>query len=309
MGRRLAGLPIVCVFLAAAACGGKDRARPSGEPHEPSPPGDRCAATDGYEFLTILDFDYTTPGGQMQCDPRVWIPPSSDPVCAFLNTDMTCVESIRPGQIEDVISPGRSRNLSGSPVDGGRCNVETSALHIYAKNVSTCYVATGRLGWGMSIEVLLSTSAALDAAGAGSTSGVGGGSGAGGAGPGEPGANGFDASNWDGISFWVKRGQDISGEAFIVTVSDPATSGPPFCSTVDGVPDAEKCDAFGLAVTLSDEWTLITAPFSSMRQKGFGVPAPSGRIDNGNISRLNILASAGDWDFWVDEVAFYRAAR
>jgi hypothetical protein len=31
-------------------------------------------------------------------------------------------------------------------------------------------------------------------------------------------------------------------------------------------------------------------------------------VDSGNIKGLTILVSPGDWDFWVDDVSFFRKA-
>ena len=72
------------------------------------------------------------------------------------------------------------------------------------------------------------------------------------------------------------------------------------------IPDSEKCDAFGTAVTLTEEWSFVPARFAGLRQKGFGVPSVNGQLDTASISRMQILLSAGSWDFWVDDVALFR---
>jgi hypothetical protein len=60
-------------------------------------------------------------------------------------------------------------------------------------------------------------------------------------------------------------------------------------------------------VTTWDEWSFIPASFLAMRQKGFGVPSPNGELDRSTISRVQVLFSAGSWDFWVDNVSLFKA--
>lgn len=307
------------LLFALVACGGEDRGRPSSEPPEPPEERDPCLADDGHDFQAIVDFDYTVPNGPIaQCDAGVFVPLTTDPnnaSCMYLNYDSAhswggedCKTPTGPNTYAEV-EPRTGRNVRGEPIGGdGLCGSPESGLHFIGRNVATCIGTNGRLGWGASLEISLSTSESLGTnTGAGGASGMGGAGGADGSGD-TPGENGFDARDWDGISFWIR--QNAAGaRAFIVTVSDPATAGEPYCSTLETVADSEKCDAFGTAITLTDEWTLVKAPFSALRQKGFGVVSPFGEIDRGNIKRLNILASAGDWDFWVDDIAFYRAHR
>jgi hypothetical protein len=265
-----------------------------------------------------LDFDYTVPGSPIaQCDAGVFVPVTTSPdsaSCMYMNYDTAhsymgsdCKATTGPNTYAE-IEPRTGQGVRGEPIGGeGRCGNQESALHMFGRNVATCTGSNGRLGWGASLEIRLSTSENL-----GADAGAGGASGAGGAGGGAgdavgPGEAGFDARDWEGISLWI-RGNASGARAFIVTVTDRATDAP-FCSTAESVADAEKCDAFGTAITLTDQWTLVKAPFGALRQKGFGVPSPFGDIDPGNIKRLNMLVSAGDWDFWVDDVAFYRANR
>ncbi|HEX6275909.1 MAG TPA: hypothetical protein VFZ53_22865, partial [Polyangiaceae bacterium] len=71
--------------------------------------------------------------------------------------------------------------------------------------------------------------------------------------------------------------------------------------------DSEKCDAFGTAVTMDGDWLFVPARFSTMRQKGFGVPSQLGHLDTTTINRLQILMNAGTWNFWIDDVVLFRA--
>jgi hypothetical protein len=318
MTRRLVASSFAVGLAAFVACSGEDRGRPSSErPDAGSQMGEPCEADDGYAFKIITDFEITTATGALQCDPGVFVPTQDAPTCMFLNYDrnhslggLDCEPTDAPDRLADVVSPGIERGLGGTPIEGGRCGSPGNGMHVLATDIATCYGSNGRRGWGISVEVLVSTSAELGVTGEGGAGGAGSGvAGAGGAESVRPGLNGFDASMYDGISFWTRKGGGDTGDAIIVTVSDPATAGDPYCSTLENALDAQKCDAFGVAVTLTDDWTFVAAPFAAMQQKGFGVPSPFVQIDNGNIVRLNFLASAGNWDFWIDDVAFYRGPR
>jgi hypothetical protein len=72
------------------------------------------------------------------------------------------------------------------------------------------------------------------------------------------------------------------------------------------IPDIQKCDAFGSGITLREQWTFVPILFSSMRQKGFGQISEHGSVDVTTLSRLQFLVTAGDWDFWIDDVALFR---
>jgi hypothetical protein len=160
----------------------------------------------------------------------------------------------------------------------------SSGLRITGRNLGMCFGLNGRLGWGAGLDLTF--------------------------------APPLDASDWDGIAFWVKKGSAGTKESVIFSVVDPYTSGAPLpdasepCFSGDPNPqilDSEKCDAFGTAVTLSDEWSLVPALFSAMQQKGFGRVSQLGRVDSSQINRLQFLIMAGaEWDFWIDDIALYR---
>jgi hypothetical protein len=73
------------------------------------------------------------------------------------------------------------------------------------------------------------------------------------------------------------------------------------------VADSDKCDPFGLAVLLSDEWRFVQIPFALTAQKGFGKPAPTGQLAASEVTGLQFALSPGSWDFWLDDVSFYRS--
>lgn len=140
-----------------------------------------------------------------------------------------------------------------------------------------------------------------------------------------------DMSAWDGISLWVRRGDPSAGSAVILSVIDIENenvdaSSEPHCGCTeesDGgfrcwkdpskedapLPDTQKCDPFGIPLPLTDEWTFLAIPFSDLRQKGFGFASATGRLDASQISRLQLLTTSGDWDYWIDDVALFRERR
>lgn len=115
----------------------------------------------------------------------------------------------------------------------------------------------------------------------------------------------FDASDWDGISLWVRRGPD-SGSSLFVGVNEQHTDqgGSAVCLNDISI-ERYKCDRFGAGVALDEEWRFVTVRFDQMAQRGYGVVAPY--LDVGAIQGLNCGFEIGDWEFWVDDIAYFRA--
>jgi hypothetical protein len=126
----------------------------------------------------------------------------------------------------------------------------------------------------------------------------------------------MDVSAWDGISFWGRRG-DVPGrelgKTLFFAVSDKYTDAyngrvlfedrQPFChETTEDM--SFRCDRFGVGVGLETDWRHYMIPFDRMRQRGYGRIAPE--LDLTAIIGLNIAFETGDWEFWLDDVAFYR---
>lgn len=336
MTRPSSGFRIGVFFVALLGCGGTDKGRPSGTRPDAGAALEPCNGADGYQTQVLVDFEgeplmftgYPDPRTAARCDPSVCQAsafffnydeahsnedPNDPRSCTGPNAKTqgcSCQEPVNP-DVLPFTDPQVGSSLWGREIDkGGRCSAPGYALHFQATNIAMCYGMNGRLGWGAGIDVKFLTPAAIDdgAGGAGGT-----GNGAGGVGedePHPPGSNGYDASGWDGIGFWVRKGNPGTKASFIATISDPGTTPPapgqPGCTEEETAADAKKCDAFGVAVTVTDEWTYVPARFSAMRQKGFGRPSPLGRLDSGNIVKLQFLFSAGDWDIWIDDVAFFR---
>ncbi len=68
----------------------------------------------------------------------------------------------------------------------------------------------------------------------------------------------------------------------------------------------EGCDPFGAYSVMTGDWQLFLVPFDEMRQRGFGHKAPF--LDIGAVRQLSIEYGLGEWDFWIDDLAFYRRA-
>ena len=300
-------LPVLGLLsLVSVACGGADEGRfayVETETEDPEP----CDADRGYEFLSVLDFeprvlDSGETAVTLECNPDLGTS------CSFYFNYDTASSPASPAQMrergEDCVdlavdadavvttSPrlGQSNTISSQLIPGGRCGADGYGLNIVTENVGMCYGADGRLGWGAALDVTFS---------------------------GPP----LDASDWDGIAFWIRKSEGGSQKpAFIVQFVDPNTSGtedpetgePATCDASDPslgeqpVPDSEKCDAFGSAVTLTDDWSFVAMRFEDLAQKGFGVVSPLGHLKLDEINRMQIFMSAGSADFWLDDIALFR---
>ena len=307
MTRRLRYLPIGILFAAQTACSGTDEGRPSDERAE-HVPIDQCKLGDGLELTEIARFEPM--GDRAVCDlmgctfyfnlDRALTPPN--PEFPELGNPMPLPESdlepeCPPGAAASSNIPMAGGYVPVTPIPEARCGSSESGLQFWGRDIAVCIrPETGRLGWGAAIDVNL-----------------------------VPEGRTLDASEFDGVVFWAKRGTGPSKPTIVFSVADEFTSGRGAledpatgklvrCDTSDPsttsmpVPDSEKCDAFGTAVTLVDDWTFLKVPFVMLRQKGFGLPSPLGMLDVSKLVRFQFLRSSGDWDVWVDNVAFYRDA-
>jgi hypothetical protein len=158
------------------------------------------------------------------------------------------------------------------------------------------------------------------------------------------GATHFDAAEWDGISMWVRKGTGPSASSIFASVADrftepspaaaqlfsaeeaeallppgkcPAASmgGPCYCNfdaadvDDDGTTDPllSQCDRFGAGIGISTEWRFFKVPFARMRQRAYGRPSMLSMPDT-RILGLEFGLDGENWDFWLDELAFYRDA-
>lgn len=121
-----------------------------------------------------------------------------------------------------------------------------------------------------------------------------------------------DVSDYDGISFWARvragtratvrvTARDAETDSSFV---DPETNAPRCApsSTIDDF--REACDPFGAYLNLTVDWQFFRVPFSELKQNGYGHQAPF--LDIGAVRQISIEYAQGSWDFWVDDLSFYR---
>lgn len=122
----------------------------------------------------------------------------------------------------------------------------------------------------------------------------------------------FDASEYDGVAFW---GRIAWGTRAVLRASvlDPETdatyvdeaTGEALCeeeNTLDVFQEA--CDPFGGYTILNGDWKLFLVPFEEMRQRGYGHVAE--QLDVAALRQVSIEYGMGAWDFWIDDLSFYR---
>ncbi len=298
-----------CIFLAAClfGCGGEDEGRPSAE-RPFAEPLDPCELAAGYELQNIVNFD--PPDGETPPSVRFQNCDSANRCNFNFNYDVanTPGDPAVTGKCpEDVVAstdPTAMQSYLMGVDAGTRCGQPEYATRVTMSNLAICTNSDGRQGWGGSLSMSFSSPAGADMP--------------------------FDASDFDGFSFWVKKASPATRSALIATAVDPYTAGtrniedpfggePRSCdasglvtdSMGNRIPDTEKCDGFGVAVTIEDQtladgWTFIPVRFAAMKQKGFGMPSPLGHPLTEELVRLQFLISAGDWDIWIDDVSFFR---
>jgi len=108
----------------------------------------------------------------------------------------------------------------------------------------------------------------------------------------------YDASKYKGITFWAKKGP---GSAAVTRLKVP---------DVDTVPEGKVCtqcyNDFGMDITLNDDWTQYTVPFSAMKQdKTWGSPHPEA-INPSTLYgiQFQFKEPGSNFDFWLDEIEF-----
>jgi hypothetical protein len=296
------------VAVTLAACGGEDAGRVSPDVVNVPVP-DPCALAEGFEYQPIVNFEPQGASRWATCDEAITCQSDATPTAFYFNYDTNHTSPLPDGVSADCppnalfSSSVTQRDVEDTKIpDGPRCGTSANAMHLVVSNVGLCIGDNGRLGWGAGLDLTFSPT--------------------------------FDASAWDGISFWVRRGSPQSGAAFTFSIIDQQNDalGGDFmsdeapgcgCEQTDPeneprawtcykdpgpeFPDAKKCDSFGAAVSLTDDWSLVTLAFDSVTQKGFG--AASKPLDPALLKRLQFLMNFGSWDYWIDDLSFYRKAR
>ncbi|MCX4244857.1 hypothetical protein [Paraliomyxa miuraensis] len=109
----------------------------------------------------------------------------------------------------------------------------------------------------------------------------------------------YDASAYDGVAFFARRGPD-SASTIRLKVPDASTD-------PDGGICTECFNDFGADVELEEEWQQYVFPFDRLGQlAGWGSPRP-GSIDASAIYGLQFQVNSpgASFDIWVDDVSFY----
>jgi hypothetical protein len=252
-----------------------------------------CAADDDYDLTMVEDFEtgvasdggwYTTNETCYRC---VLMPFAPDG--GFLPNSYPIVPVIDPGACADRCQLSQDPTHFAKPVpaaeiqNGGRCGSR------YAMRVRGPLQNGPFTDWGLQFDRDMT---------------------------GSP----FDASAYEGISFWARVGPSSRGvlrfaagdkytwEKYV----DPAT-GDSIClgkgrTSIDQYVDGGStsgCDAAGIYFNVGPEWRFYTLPFSEMRQAGWGRKEPY--FDVWGIMVMGFLTGAGAWwDIWIDDVAWYR---
>lgn len=129
-----------------------------------------------------------------------------------------------------------------------------------------------------------------------------------------------NVSKWDGIGFWIKKGNDHAelnptGTSLFVSLSDPNTTSnttgkdtDPPCNDSSNF-DNKKCDAYGAGVSFDAAWRYIMIPFDDMKQRGYGVY--EAELNRSAITQVKFGMDIGDaangnWNVWIDDIVQYR---
>lgn len=105
----------------------------------------------------------------------------------------------------------------------------------------------------------------------------------------------YDASAYDGITFWVRGDR---GHSFEVRMSDEATTLVDFGGTCENEPCVENTRD----VAYDAEWTEVWVPFDSLQN--FGQPLDPSRLTNLQF----FVRDNPPFDFWIDDLSFYSGA-
>jgi len=310
--RRVQVLALLCTSLVLGACGGStDTPRPEGSPERPlpgylDPPqtslgrvGTSCAPPPNVELVSIEDFELGAAGG--------WY--LSNDVCSVCQNFVNQSDAIRnanqqtaradelaqlaasfaacqPGCLAATQSPYYFDNPPvAEPIAGGRCD-SRYAMHIAGGPFTD---------WGGNMG--FSFSPALNATNVDVTDSTT--------------RETRKAQNYDGITFWGRLG-GASGNNLRIEVGEPHTdqnytgnNGGPICNpnTTDDNSD-EGCDKFGAVALLRGDWQRFFIPFAEMRQAGWGRRAE--QFDLSQLLSFSLFYAQGTWDFWIDDLAFYR---
>lgn len=114
-----------------------------------------------------------------------------------------------------------------------------------------------------------------------------------------------------GITFWARLG-GASNNSLRIEVGEMHTEGTytgnaggPICMPNTNDDNSELgCDKFGATAQMRSQWQQFLIPFAEMRQAGWGRRAE--QFDLSRLLSFSLFYAQGSWDFWIDDLAFYR---
>jgi hypothetical protein len=268
------------VLSCLAACGGEDGPRPQREDTATVVGAvDYCPLLQAHDYQMLLDFSKSPLGLDANSCP----PDSSGTRKVYANYESSGV-LLDPSLIP---SPDPNTAPKVFPIEGGLCGQAVNAANILVKRAAlkppadnppdAGPYAPGLGGWGATLNIDCS---------------------------------GLDASAWEGLSFFLKRGPNGAGQTTSVTVPDNtlSTSG---CIESGAMDVRNMCDAYGFSVGFDDQWRFFVLPFAEMRQRGYGMPYARELFMSSGLTSLVRLklefAPSDDWDIWFARVALYKS--
>lgn len=295
-------------------CGGStDRPRPEAGPGpgmpaylEPPPEGESdepaatdCSERDDIEIIPLEDFEFGAAGG--------WY--LSNDVCSVCRDLLNQADAIRnanqattradeladlTAQFEacvpgcDTVAPIPSYFDSSplaEPIEGGRCG-SLYALHIKGGPFVDW---GGNFGTTLSPPINATSTEVVDPL----TNQV------------------LPGRDLQGIVFWARLG-GASNNTLRIEVGEMHTEGTytgndggPICMPNTNEDNSELgCDKFGATAQMRGQWQQFLIPFAEMRQAGWGRRAE--QFDTSRLLSFSLFYAQGTWDFWIDDLAFYR---
>lgn len=288
------------------------------EDHCSAGPARSLAVSIGAGWWVVAALSLAACGGDTSQPPLGGGPAPYDPCVESANLDRAMIADFESQPMNSTTSnDGTASRIEPtsvvpSPLEAARCpgdDTAGSAFHV---------VATGFQSWGYSFG--FNNLGTLPGAGA---------------------TEYFDASSWTGISMWVRKGSAESASSIFASVADrftlpsggalfpederdlllapehcPPDAGECYCnfdavnvdtSTPDPDPLLSQCDRFGTGIGIATEWRFFKVPFERMRQRAYGRPSALSQPDVAIIG-VEFGLDGEDWDFWIDDIAFYRDA-
>lgn len=108
----------------------------------------------------------------------------------------------------------------------------------------------------------------------------------------------YDASKYQGVSFWAKKGPGSTGKVRLKV--------PDVYTDPDGGHCTECFNDLGMDLTLTEEWQLFTVPFYGLKQEKYWGKPKRSEIDSSGIYGLQfqVKEPGAVYDIWVDQIRF-----